>query len=110
MDTSSSSSFQSETIVLKRWQELLLEDSTMILMLSLLVSIYPTYTEWDLILLNQIPFPVAICWLCVAYAAGKGFPFNFWRTTNKGGLEALVNSQEVDERLVDLEMTVECLL
>ena len=82
-----------ERIVLGSWVENLTEDSSLILISSLLVAVYPTFTAQERIVNNQIPLSVALCWVFVAFAAGQVVSV---RRSNQADTQSSVDHPEPD--------------
>ena len=58
-------------VVLGPLGDFLTADTTLIFVLAVLTSIYPTYVHWSEIVNDRIPFfPVTFCWLVVAHTGG----------------------------------------
>lgn len=47
-----------------------LHDATILIVASLSIAAYPTFSNWDVIMANQVPWSATLTWLLVAFAVG----------------------------------------
>lgn len=62
---------ESSLVVFGRWADILLDDSSIFLLLALFLALLLTVTQFERVQQNQIPLSVASSWVFLAYAAGQ---------------------------------------